>query len=354
MKLTVRTPCNSMLGYGHVGLNILNSMENVDISLFPIGNTFYPTFEVDSQKLEDWTEIQNFDKTSPCLTIWHEFLLITEHIGTGPMIGLPFWEIDWLNNHRVVNMNYCDHLIVASKWAKTVAEESGVTAPITVIPMGVNRYIFNEHIVYIDRNPEKYKFFNIGKIEKRKGHDILHKAFAKAFEDVDDVELHMFCHNGFLSKEELDNFHKEYAEVLGDKYVYHQQTMKDTAFATEIVKLDCGVFPTRAEGFGLPILQSMSCGKPVIVMDYSAPTEFCNKDNAILLPFTGKERARDNKWFRGEAHWAKLDEDDLIEAMRYQYNNRDNNARNDAGIETAKSLPWEKTAHECLACINEV
>jgi len=33
--------------------------------------------------------------------------------------------------------------------------------------------------------------------------------------------------------------------------------------------------PTSGEGFGLPILEAMSCGIPTVVTDYSAHTEFC-------------------------------------------------------------------------------
>ena len=41
----------------------------------------------------------------------------------------------------------------------------------------------------------------------------------------------------------------------------------------------------RGEGFGLGIAEAMSLGKPVIVTDYSSTTEFCNKGNAILVPY---------------------------------------------------------------------
>ena len=44
----------------------------------------------------------------------------------------------------------------------------------------------------------------------------------------------------------------------------------------------------RSEGFGLGIAEAMQLGLPVIVTGYSAPMEFCNKDNALIVPYEMK------------------------------------------------------------------
>jgi len=46
---------------------------------------------------------------------------------------------------------------------------------------------------------------------------------------------------------------------------------------------DVFTLPTRGEGFGLPVLEAMSAGVPVVVTDYSAHPEWC-KDAGILVP----------------------------------------------------------------------
>ena len=40
----------------------------------------------------------------------------------------------------------------------------------------------------------------------------------------------------------------------------------------------------RGEGFGLGVAEAMSLGVPVVVSDYSATTEFCNKENSMPVP----------------------------------------------------------------------
>ena len=83
---------------------------------------------------------------------------------------------------------------------------------------------------------------------------------------------------------------------------------------------DCGVFPARAEGWNLELLEMMACGKHVITTNYSAHTEFCNKDNCFLVDINELETAHDGVFFSGEyGHWASFDnsaKDQLIEHMR--------------------------------------
>ena len=47
----------------------------------------------------------------------------------------------------------------------------------------------------------------------------------------------------------------------------------------------CSVFPSRAEGFGLPQAEMASLGIPVITTNYSAPTEF----NDLMLAIKVKK-----------------------------------------------------------------
>jgi len=46
---------------------------------------------------------------------------------------------------------------------------------------------------------------------------------------------------------------------------------------------DVHFLPTQGEGFGIPILETMSCGVPQIVTDYTAHVEWC-KDSSLLIP----------------------------------------------------------------------
>ena len=47
---------------------------------------------------------------------------------------------------------------------------------------------------------------------------------------------------------------------------------------------DVGVFPYRAEGFCVPILEAMACGTPSIVPHFGACLDFCSAATSFLIP----------------------------------------------------------------------
>ena len=90
----------------------------------------------------------------------------------------------------------------------------------------------------------------------------------------------------------------------------------------------------------------MAMNKPIILTNYSAHTEYANKDNSYLIDIKEEDLAIDNIWFHGTGSWAKIDIDQIeqgINHMRYVYNN--NIKDNALGLLTAKNYTWDKTAN---------
>ena len=348
--MNIKAPLNMLLGYGHASLNIIKALHGLGepISLFPMGQPNLTTFDNELVQELANERYDKFDVNKSSLTIFHEFTFYDALQSKKEIIGFPFFEIDELDAPRLKSLECVDKLFLASKWAKDIVDQH-MSIPIDIVPLGVDTDIFYSS----DKKKDgPYKFFTIGKIEKRKCTDLLPAIFDNAFNKDDDVEFHIMCDSILPEiKQQLPYFKQAFANSpLGDKIFFHPIKSTDYELASFIQSMDCGVFLTRAEGWGLPILQTMACNKPVITTDYSAQTEFCNNDNALLVNITEKEAAIDNIWFHGQGNWASINEPQIeqcISHMRSCYNTKFDNKN---GLETANKFTWENTARRIIEC----
>src|SRR5690606_3735592 len=114
------------------------------------------------------------------------------------------------------HLNRQDLIFATSEWAKSVIE-SHVDVKTVVVPLGVDPTIFHPQP---KKHSSKCIFLNIGKFEKRKGHDILAKAAGIAFEGKDDVQLWMVANNAFLDSRSSVEWVNLYRRELGNKVVF--------------------------------------------------------------------------------------------------------------------------------------
>lgn len=350
-SINLIAPINTV-SYGIVSLNILKELFNfVDVALWPISQpqvTNKEDLEYVSRAIEN---ARFYDPSAPCIRIWHQFDL-AQFVGHGKHIGFPIFELDSFNKQEIHQLKMVDQLMVCSNWAKNVIEAnlgSSFSDKTHVIPLGVDNNLFKP---LNNRKDGKYIFFNCGKWEVRKGHDILGEAFAKAFTPDDDVELWLMTSNLFCTPEETKQWESIYINNPLFKYgkiKFIPRVDKHEEVYTIMSKVDCGVFPSRAEGWNLEALEMMACGKPIIITDYSAHTEFCTDANSELITIDGTELAFDNKWFFGQGNWAKIGKHEInkiAEKMRMVY---DSNKRyNENGVITAKMFSWKNTAERII------
>ena len=341
-------PINS-LGYGVVGHNLLKSLLKINPStaLYPISQP-----EFSDEHIEKAMKNRGHFKLFPSVKIWHQNDVHT-HIGKGEHIGFPIFELTDFKYEEKLSMSHCDKLFVCSEWAKEALLDSQSDwncPPVYVIPLGVDTDLFKPHL----STREKTVFFNCGKWEIRKGHDILVKCFNSAFSHNDDVELWMMCDNPFIGNqnEYWKSLYKD--SELGSKIriIPRQKTHQDVY---NIMKqTDCGVFPARAEGWNLELLEMMACGKKVIATNYSAHSEYCSPENSLLVNIEKLEPAYDGVFFDGKiGNWASLDNDCfdvIVEYMKlvHEFKQSGDLKLNQNGIDTANSLSWEESATKIL------
>lgn len=355
MNINCSMPINP-LGYGTASFNIFMNLMRLGhkVALWPIGNIAPP---VNSQSVntliqEGINRQSSFDYHAPSLRIWHQFEM-AQRIGKGIAVGMPIFELDTFDKREKLHLESLDRVFVCSKWAKEIVEDqlSGRHPDVRIVPLGVDTNTFNAQQ---PRHSENFVFLNIGKWEIRKGHDVLVEAFNQAFDKKDNVELWMMNHNPFLSEEQEKEWHRMYKNSkLGDKIKILPRVQTAEEVAAIMAKAHCGVFPARAEGWNLELLEMMAVGRPVIATNYSAHTEFCNEENCRLISVTKKEEAWDGIWFKGQGNWAALDKrevDELTYLMQSEY--EAGPTFNRAGVETGKKFSWENTAKTIIYNLN--
>ena len=97
---------------------------------------------------------------------------------------------------------------------------------------------------------------------------------------------------------------------------------------------DLFVFPSRYEGFGLPVLEAMACGTPVIASDTTALPEVAGDAAILVNPEDPAELA--------QAMVRVLEDSNLRQALRTR------------GFERARLFSWERAARQTLSVYREV
>lgn len=350
----------SETGYGIASLNIIKALERkIKVNLYPAVS--------ESDLIKDPSYIncvknKSFkNKENPCLLIFGQGEL-HRFVGKKQHVGMCFFELDRFTEHEKDSLLHCDKILVASKWAKDIVIKelkplkNNIEDIVYVVPLGVDREVFHENVTE-NANRKTTVFYNCGKWERRKGHDFLKSCFEEAFTEDDDVELWMQCHNFFIGNDNNKTWENFYLNgKLGSKVKIISRIKNHADVGKIMNNIDCGVFPARAEGWNLELLEVLACGKHIITSNYSGHTEFCNNTNSLIFEINELEQAFDGLWNFGQGYWGRLGDkqkQQIIEHMRFIHNKKQNNTltQNTSGIQTSKEFSWDATADKIIQAI---
>lgn len=254
--------------------------------------------------------------------------------------NLPFWPRQFFARWVPFTFRFADHLIAVSHQTKadTVRLLGIPEERITVIHEAADEaYRVIDDLAEIERVKKRYDignepfFLHIGTLEPRKNLEFLVRAFALAKKDPSLTAKLVISgkkgwyYQGLFSLVESLNLQDEvhftgYIETADLPVLYNAATVF--------------VWPSQYEGFGLPPLEAMASGIPVISSNTSSMPEVVG-DAGILLPITD------------ETVWAKamtkvMGDAELRQELRAK------------GLAQAKKFSWERCAKETLAVYHQV
>ena len=204
----------------------------------------------------------------------------------GVNVVWAIFESDKLPNYLIeYYQKYAKLLWVPSQWGKEVLINNGIAeAMIDVVPEGVDANQYHPYIrSSIDKTGEPFRFLSIGKFEERKGYRELLEAFKLAFDNSPEVEL-VIKADYFLDPE---NKKQQCIQLINELGLTNVKLIWGELTTVQLFELynfaDVYVTATRAEGWGLPIIEAAATGLPIIAPFYSGPTEFLKLIESSVL-----------------------------------------------------------------------
>ncbi len=212
----------------------------------------------------------------------HQFPPDLRPPASGRLAVIQPWEfgaapVDWVEG---INRNV-DELWVPSAHVRDTYVGSGVDPErVAVIPNGVDLELFAPAGPRMELDAPGVRVLFVGGLIDRKGPDLLIAAFLDAFHGRDDVSLVIkdFGADGIYPMSDRSRL-REYAESgQHPRIVYLHRDMTTAEIASLYRACDVLVHPYRGEGFGMPVLEAMACGLPVIVTAGGPTDDFCPDD----------------------------------------------------------------------------
>lgn len=226
---------------------------------------------------------------------------------------------------------HCRHLITVSESTRSdllkvfphidrLAERTSVVYEAATVSMKENQAIFQKFHL------DKPYFLYLGELRPHKNVARVIQAFAK-FKDTTLTDARLIIagkpHKSFIMPEEGRR-----SDVVFTGYVSDDDTC--TLYSNALAYC----LPSLYEGFGLPILEAMKCGCPVITSDFSSTSEVAGEAGLLVNP---------------------LSVDDIAAAMKRIYTDKSfRTSLIEKGYEREREFSWEKAASETLKIYQEV
>ena len=212
----------------------------------------------------------------------------------GAWVLIQPWEFGALPVEWIQSLARVDEVWVPSEFVRQCYIESGVDErKVKVVPNGIDPQRFRPQAKpRFLATQKKFKFLFVGGTIHRKGPDLLLKAFLDNFTAADDVCLVVKDFGGqsvYAGQTFGAQIRSAQARSNAPEILYLTDDIPAEEMAGLYTACDCLVHPYRGEGFGLPVLEAMACGLPVVVTAGGSTDDFATDEMAYRIPAQRKE-----------------------------------------------------------------
>lgn len=287
------------------------------------------------------------------------------------MVGVIFFERSKIPDEYIELIKSYDLIITGSSWNLKVLKDAGVENT-KLIYQGIDNGSFNH-----GKEPKLIKrtlvIYAGGKLEIRKGQDIVIEAFKKLIKDYPNVLL-IACwanlggigdNTMVLSKyidknpksgksEDIEKWIEE-CGIPKNNYIV-PRVMANKDLVGLIKQSDSAVFMSRCEGgTNLMAMETLACGIPTVVSSNTGHNDLIRSGVRHIVGLKGNKVENCISNIYGgddEGVWSEVDPDELVKVWKDQIERKEYWQR--VGREEAKALDtwsWERSTEEFMKAI---
>ena len=244
-------------------------------------------------------------------------------LGAPYTIGRTMFETDRLPDGWPERLNAVDEVWVPTEFHRDVFEAAGVR----------NLHVVGEPVDTLRFSPSDDRYalpgvaddafvvVSVFKWEKRKGWDVLLRAWADAFSRGDGAVLVLLT-NAYHSGDDFEAALEAFVvETLGEPAglaalaeIVVLSKLPEADLPRLYRRADVVALPTRGEGWGRPHVEAMACGAAVAATAWSGPTAYLDESNGYPIRVAGMVAVGDGPF--ASHRWAEPDAAHLAAILR--------------------------------------
>ena len=287
-----------------------------------------------------------------------------------PDLAVIFFENTNISDAGITRSKRYARTIAGSTWNHEILESAGISGVRTVL-QGVDTSLFSPRTEPLG-NRNRFVIFSGGKLEHRKGQDIVLSAF-KIFNQRHPDSVLMTCWQNPWPDKATDigksglvfgpPNHRDGLLDIALWAVHHglpEGSVIDLGFIPNhqmpglLNQCDCAVFASRYEsGTNLVAMEAMACGVPVVLSGNTGHLDLIKDDHCYTL--TMQNPVQPPRPEVGNIGWGASEPEELVARLEDIYTDQQEAQKRGAkAAEFMKTLSWSNQVEKLLGVLGEV